>query len=85
MNRMNVQKNMMKLFKPDKLADLLRDTLLDLDDKGLTGDMVNKVLACHFTILLAAQNKSISFLKYTEMIGLLVDECLQYYGEIPEG
>lgn len=85
MNRMNIQKNMMKLLQPSKLEEVLRDTLIDLNEKGLTSDIQNKILSCHFTILLSAQNKSISFLKYTEMIGALVDEVKQYYGEIPEG
>ena len=72
MNKFNIQKNMMTLMKPDKLDAALQDTLIDLQEHGLTSDLKQKIVSLHFTIILSYQNKNITFRKYCDLVNALM-------------
>lgn len=72
MNRLNIQKNMMKLMKPAELVKALDDTVLDLQKNGLTSQVKEKIIVVHFTAILSYQNKNLTFREYCDIVNGLM-------------
>ena len=75
MNRMNTHKQILKLMNFDKLSVAVSETCMQLDNERISSDLINKVISLNFTIVLAAQNKSISFAEYSELAYELLYKC----------